>query len=256
MNRLLYDSCGFWAGKRLKGLLQSLEQTISLAQQHKQFTVLVQLLPLVETVVLMIGGSPGQRISSQGSMSTDASVVTDELQQSLRKDSEFQTRAYLFNKMFTSFMLRDLQEMVAYSEKFEKLYGLHKRNSGLFLYSGSVQTFYDGLASYWAFREIEDSEARWRWLSRAKQATLSIEKLETNANPWNFENKRLLLKVSVREVRWGGGEQFLFVNRALTKQSSKAELAFCERNNNHASTLYNLSISSSEVHHFPCETAL
>ena len=209
MNRLLYDSCGFWVGKRLKGVLQSLEQTKSLAQQHKQFTVLVQLLPLVETVVLMIGGSSGQRMSSQTSgMSTDSSVVTDELQQSLRKDSEFQTRTYLFNKMFTSFMLRDLQEMVTYAQKMEKLYGLHKRKSGLFLYSGSVQTFYDGLASYWAFREIEDAEERSRWLSRAKQATLSIEKLATDASAWNFENKRLLLKVSVREGGGGGGGVF------------------------------------------------
>ena len=205
MNRLLYDSCGFWVGKRLKGLLQSLEQTISLAQQHKQFTVLVQFLPLVETVVLMIGGSPGERMSSRTStMSTDVSVVTDKMQESLRKDSEFQTRAFLLNKMFASFMLRDLQEMVTYAEKIDKLYGLHRRKSGLFLYSGSVQTFYGGLASYWAFREIEDAEARSRWLSRAKQATLSIEKLEVNANAWNFENKRLLLKVSVREVRGGG----------------------------------------------------
>ena len=139
MNRLLYDSCGFWVGKKLKALLQSLEQTKGLAQQHKQFTVLVQLLPLAETVVLMIGGSSGQRMSSQASsMSTDSSVVTEELQQSLRKDSEFQTRPFLFNKMFTSFMLRDLHKMVTYVEKLEKLHGL-KRKSGLFLYSGSVQ---------------------------------------------------------------------------------------------------------------------
>lgn len=93
------------------------------------------------------------------------------------------------------------------------------------MYTTSIQTFYEGLVSFWIGRTEKDDS----WIEKGKNARRAIEKLANSASTWNFDNKLKLLQ---------------------------AEEQFSDGNLELAETMYDSSILSAKEHWFVNEEAL
>jgi len=205
LNSLLYDSCSFWSGKKLKKVISQLEQTISTARQGKHVLLLGQIMPLYGSVSNMIG-LPDNR----------------DMLHDLRVGNTFNSKAHYFNNMYTAFMFRNYEDMKSAIEQYSK----YKIGSWIFVFSSSVQLFYEGLISFFIGRKENDNT----WIERGETACRAIESFSDSSSKWNFENKALLLQ---------------------------AEEQFCSgKNLELAGTLYDKAVLSAKEHRFLNEEAL
>ena len=146
---------------------------------------------------------------------------TEKLECDLRVDNPFQSKAHYFNKMYTAFIFRNYDSMKAALVEYSKF----KIGSWIFVYSSIIQTFYEGLISFWIGRREKDNT----WIERGKDSCRNIEKLVVSASGWNCENKQKLLQ---------------------------AEEQLCEGNFELAETLYDSAVYSAKTHRFVNEEAL
>ena len=171
----------------------------------------VQLLPLYGSMSHVIGQAD-RRMSNPES---DTLMERD-----LRQKNSFQSKPHHFNKAYTAFMFQNYEEMKESYENFSKL----KVNSGLFVFSSAVQTFYEGLMLFRMGRKENDTE----WFDKGKVIRAKFEALAL-VSAWNFENKMFLLKAE---------EQYSLGNLDL------------------AETLYDGAVYSAKGHRFVNEEAL
>lgn len=178
-------------------------------------------MPLYDSVSQMIGVTNRRPSNTQIDAGFDSMYDTSKIQRDLRENNPFQSKPHYFNKMYTAFMFRNYDGMTAAQEQYSK----YKMSTWIFVFSSSIQTFYEGLISYWIGRKENDNS----WIEKGKNARREIEQLADSASKWNFDNKYKLLQ---------------------------AEEQFCAGNLELAETLYDSSILSAKEHRFVNEEAL
>lgn len=137
-------------------------------------------MPLYGTVSKMIGLAGNHR-PSNSDFEFDSQYDTEKAEHDLRKKNPFQSKPHYFNKMYTAFVYRNYDGMKSAAEQYTNF----KIGSWIFVFSSSVQIFYEGLVSFWIGRQEKDEE----WLSRGRKCCRAIESMSDSSSSWNFENK-------------------------------------------------------------------
>lgn len=165
-------------------------------------------------------GLANSRPSNQGSAAFDSMFDTEKAERSLRADNSFQSKPHYFNKMYSAFVFRNYEDMKLAAEHYSDF----KVLSWIFVYSSSIQTFYEGLVSFWIGRKEKDDT----WIEKGKKCLKTIESFAETCS-WNFSSKLYLLQ---------------------------AEQAYCDGNLDLAETMYDAAIFCSKEHRFLSEEAL
>mmetsp|Transcript_1871 Transcript_1871/g.3336 ORF Transcript_1871/g.3336 Transcript_1871/m.3336 type:complete len:248 (-) Transcript_1871:742-1485(-) len=176
----------------------------------------VQVMSLHESVSKMIGISN----STHDSISNPKTAETEKGFDSMIDMEKF-GRDHYFNKMYTAFFFRQYSEMKTAAKQYSK----SKVGPWIFVFSSSIQSFYEGLVSFWIGRNEEDKDR----IARGKNSCYVMQNMADTLSKWNFENKALLLR---------------------------AEEQYCDGNLECAEKLYDDAVSSAKSHRFLNEEAL
>mmetsp|Transcript_28018 Transcript_28018/g.51065 ORF Transcript_28018/g.51065 Transcript_28018/m.51065 type:complete len:227 (+) Transcript_28018:274-954(+) len=171
---------------------------------------------LHESISKIIGISSSTHIS----ISNPQTAETEKGFDSMINMEKFGRDQY-FNKMHTAFLFRQYSDMKTAAKEYSK----SKVGPWIFVFSSSIQSFYEGLVSFWIGRDEEDND----WIARGKNSCKVMENMANTLSKWNFENKALLLR---------------------------AEEQYCDGNLECAETLYDDAVSSAKLHRFLNEEAL
>ena len=211
LNSIFCCNLQFCSGVKLSQLKLCIEESLHMTKQQNHLGLRMMLLPLARMVSLL---------SSAETFSDSAIVPDGELENKLRRDNVSQSKAFYLNKMRIAFMFRLFSE----TKEFATKYSHFNVGTLMMLYHQSMNSFWEGLVSYWIGREEDSTE----WLLKGHAATESIRKL-VDCSEWNFQNKLFLLQ---------------------------AEQQFCARDFILAEKYYDAAISSSREHRFVNEEAL
>lgn len=213
LNSFLRCLLYFWSGAKLSRVLESFEENLRMVIQYKHMTFLAMMIPTRRTVLTLHGTSVEQLSNPANHLNVDSNKLDN-------KANLVQSHSFRFNQMIIAFMFRRYDETKSFAIKYSEF------NIGfwMILFHQTMNSFYDGLVSYWIGRE-ENSP---KWIRKGANCKLVIEKL-AESSQWNFQNKLHLLS---------------------------AEEQFCERNFEVAERYYDSAVSSAKDHKFLNEEAL
>jgi len=206
----------FWGGEKLSRVLEFFEENRRMVIQHKHMSFLAMLMPARRTVLTLHGTSVEPLLNSANDLNVDSNKVDNKIE----KSNLLQSTSFRFHQMLIAFMFRRYDDTKSFAVKYSEF----KIGFWMMFFHQTMNSFYDGLVSYWIGRE-ENSP---KWIRKGANCKLEIQKL-AELSPWNFQNKLYLLS---------------------------AEEQFCERNFEFAERYYDIAVSSAKDHKFLNEEAL
>lgn len=114
-----YDSCCFWAGKKLEEVVKSMEETIKQMRFHKNLLLISFMLPIVRLSLRMIGESV---IPQQIGLTSAFGETHDEEDIADKIPTVMLTKH--FNMLYEAYIFRDFEETRDCAEKYLSLQNL------------------------------------------------------------------------------------------------------------------------------------